>query len=54
MKNWKYHLISLACLIGALTAVVAAPVVGGILLGAAIILEGIFWKRLFRRHKRAI
>lgn len=52
--NWKYHAVTLAVFIAAIyTTYVLAPVVGSILLGVGIVLEGIFWTRLFKRPKRA-
>lgn len=49
LMNWKYHAVTLAVFIAAIYTYVLAPVVGSILLGAGIVLEGIFWSRLFKR-----
>jgi hypothetical protein len=51
--KWKYHLITLTVSIASLYAYVAAPVIGSVLLGVGIVLEGIFWSRLFKRPKYA-
>ena len=47
--KWKYHLVTLACLLGALYAYSASLTFGGALLGVGILLEGAFWMRLFKR-----
>lgn len=49
--NWKYHAITLATFVAAIYTYVSAPVVGGVLMGAGIVLEGIFWTRLFKRTR---
>ncbi len=51
--NWKYHAITLLVFIAAIYTYALAPVAGGILLGAGIVLEGTFWMRLLKRPKRA-
>jgi len=52
------HLIGLALLLGAVIAYAAgvgpfffgSPVIGGVLLAAALVLEVSFWRRVFRKH----
>ena len=50
--NWKYHLLTAGCLLAAIAAYAAVPVVGAILLAAGILFEGIFWLRLLKRRPR--
>jgi hypothetical protein len=50
--NWKYHLITLAVFVAAIYTSALAPVVGSIVLSVGIVLEGVFWSRLFNRAKR--
>jgi membrane protein implicated in regulation of membrane protease activity len=52
------HLISLALLLGAVVAYAAgvgpfffgSPVIGGVLLAAALVLEVFFWRRVLRKN----
>jgi hypothetical protein len=50
--NWKYHLVTLAVFVAAIYTYVLAPAIGNILLGVGVVLEGIFWSRLFKRSRR--
>lgn len=53
LMKWKYHAVTLVVFIAAIYTYVLAPVAGSILLGVGIVLEGMFWSRLFKRPKRA-
>ena len=52
------HLISLALLVGAMAAYAAgigpfffgSPVIGGVLLAGALVLEVSLWRRVLRKH----